>query len=433
MRHRHQGTGRRPWVGLALGVLLACGGGGSTPPPPPPPSYPTALSRAQGVAQGLLASATRDGQGLRWRVVGSDFGAEPLDLYDGSPGTLVFLARLHHADPTPDLQAALAAGGQWLRAKEGAWSYGKGLFEGRAGFLWAYLGLYEALGDAGWLDSARATAAALEADDGSLRGDLISGVPGQGMAFLKLYALTGETRWRDAARTKGDLILASAVPVGAGLKVPSFQLPDGRTVFYPGLSHGTAGAAFFLARLSRALGTPDGDAYRSGALQMARWLQDRALPNGSEGLTWYRREPDQLDQLQATWCHGAPGICIAFAELYDLTGDAVLLAVATKAAWTVEQTAGEGGFACRCHGLSGNAEAFLKLYRVTGDPAWKAKAEAFGEQVWGMRLPGGTTPRWTSGDGSGQSQSGLMTGQAGMGDFYLELHSGGQLGMPVTD
>jgi lantibiotic modifying enzyme len=275
-------------------------------------------------------------------------------------------------------------------------------------------------------------APAIAARIGQAEGDLIVGCAGQGLFLLRLHQITGDVRWLTAAQTMADRMLARAVPSHGGLKFPSFTLPDGRTAFYPGLAHGSAGAAYFLCRVAQASSSDPRGRYTDAAVATSRWLDAIQRTHG-DGLNWYRREPDQLNIEQVQWCHGAPGIGVFYTELYRLTRDPAHLESAKRCAALVESEGSKLGAACQCHGVGGNAGLFLKLFRETGDAAWLVKANQFADVVWSMRLPGTTYPGWRSGDSRRVDHPGLLTGTSGVGWLYLQLATGGKLGEPVTD
>jgi hypothetical protein len=396
-------------------------------PPREPPDYPTAADRALGVAAGLVARAEAVDGGVRWRVTGST--AYPTTLYDGQAGLLTFLAEAYRFRPDPDVRRVMEDGGRWLRAqpREGS----RSLYEGSAGRAWAFLSLHEALGghDAPWLAAALELAPDVAREPGGLIGDLINGTPGQGLFLLRLHIATGDDRWLDAAADLADAILDRAQPVGDGIKFPSIVLADGRTVFYTGLSHGAAGAGYFFCRLAELLPPARAGRYLDAAQAVAVWLADLAIHH-EYGVNWYRREPDQMNTQQVQWCHGAPGIGIFFAEAHRVTGHADYLVMARECARTVDAI--RLWNACQCHGLAGNAELFMKLHAVTGEEEWLEFARDFGDRAWTRRFLHSYYPAWPSGDGHNADNPGLMTGNAGIGWFYLQLATGGAVGTPIT-
>lgn len=425
--------------GMALG-LIGCRdaadplGPGTPPEPPEPephvpqPPYPTAADRAFGVADGLVAAAEQVDDGVRWRVTGSS--AYPTNLYTGQAGVLTFLAETYRIRPDPAVRGVMEAGGRWLRARPPDAS--AALYEGNAGRAWAFLSLHQALGGDGdpWLQAALGLAPGIAGATSGLIGDIINGAPGQGLLLIRLYTITGDDRWLTAATHIADRMLDSGVTIGDGLKFPSFVLPDGQTVYYTGLSHGSAGAGYFLCRLAELLPAEARAPYLDAAERVAVWLDDIAIPH-DDGVNWYRREPDQMQTRQVQWCHGAPGIGIFHAELHRLTAHDPYLTVARRCATLVREQ-GRLSNACQCHGLAGNAELFLTLHRQTGEDGWLSLAREFGDLVWSRRFTHTYHPAWPSGDGQNADNPGLMTGNAGVGWFYLQLATDGAVGMPVT-
>ena len=429
--------------GLGFG-LLGCAdsdpvapvrpGGNDTPPvpplPPAPSSFDTSAERALGVAAGLVRAAEPAEGGLRWRKIENGAAAYPTELYSGQAGVLAFLAEAYRHAPGDALRRALEGGGRWLERQplEGS----AGLFAGSAGRAWAFLSLHEALGasDPSWLAAALRLAPGIAANLRGSAGDLFTGLPGQGLLLLRLHALTGDPRWLAAARGMADAILPQAVRVGDGHKF-AIGVIDGRTTFYVGMAHGTAGVAYFLCRLADALPAGEREPYLGAARRAAAWLDSIARP-AADGTNWYRREPDQMATYQAQWCHGAAGIGLLYADLYRVTRDPAYLATATRAAAEVEALGGRVGTASQCHGLAGNADLFLKLFRVTGDARWLGKATLLAELAWARRYPNTDFPGWPSADGHSANNPGLMTGTAGVGWLYLQLATDGRLSGAVT-
>lgn len=396
----------------------------------PQPPYPTALDRARGVADGIVWASVPQDTGISWYVVDEGVPGHPTDLYTGHAGIVTFLAQMYGVEPSESLRDVLEGAGQWLVARPPV--AGQSLYSGMGGRAWTYLELADALDRGEWLDHALELAPGIaSAVTDGLPGDVINGGAGRGLLLLRLFETTADGAWLDAAIAAADHMLTVSVPSGDGIKVPSFVLSDGRTVFYTGMSHGSAGAGYFLSRLADTLGAPAGDPYVEGAKSVARWLAGLERRHGA-GSNWYRREPDQLDIQQIQWCHGSTGIGIFHAQLYLVTGDEAYLDTARRCAAHVDAAGRHHHFSCQCHGVAGNAELLLKMYRVTAEPEWLALAESFGDIVWSRRYRSLYYPAWPSGDGNDRNNPGLSTGTAGVGWFYLQLASGGELGHPVT-
>jgi lantibiotic modifying enzyme len=390
-------------------------------------------AQAARVAEDLLWRAELTSTGWRWAIVEVDEAGRRstghgLDVYSGQAGVLLFLADLHRTAPHPALREALVQGGSALRsAAMSSRSLNGGLYSGWAGLGQTYLALAEALGEASWVEEAVAAGARVEAlPNASL--DLISGVTGEGLFFLALHAKTGNARWLTAARARGDILLRHAIPEAGGLKWP---MAVGSPWIYTGLSHGTAGTGYFLARLAQAVEAKDATPYRDSALAAGRYL--RAVARTQAGaVAWHRREPDQLHQEQVQWCHGPPGIGLFFLALHSLTGAAEDLEWAEKSGEATHAFGARLG-SCLCHGTPGNAALFLALHRRTGAAVWRERAEAFARPTWENRTMVDGRPRWLSVDGTNSFNPGLMVGAAGVGHLFLQLAHPDAVRMPLTD
>ena len=407
--------------------------GFATPPPlpaSPPMDFTTAEGRALGVVASLMKSAEQNAGLARWSIADNNHRLYPHDLYDGQAGTLTFLAEAYRYRNDPTLKKLIEDGARSLRSTGSVSA--RGLFDGNAGKAWAFLSIHQALGapSSEWLQAALDLAPAIAAAPGGLIGDIINGAAGQGLFLLELHRATGDSRWIDGARRMGDAMLDRAVTSGGGIKIPSFTDPSGVPVCYTGLAHGSAGAGYFLSKLARQLPEDQRARYSDGAESIAAWLDGLAQHEAAR-VYWYRREPDQMNARQVTWCHGPPGIGLFYLELYRLRGRESHLETAKKCAATVAADTPALLNACQCHGQSGNAQLSLAIYRETNEPAYLDAARTFGERVWNRRIAG-SYPAWGSGDGANVDRPGLMTGTSGVGWFYLQLATDGRLAGPVT-
>lgn len=444
----------KPLIALAvlltsLACSLSCGSDPSaamigTPPPvgstedlnplgpvPPAAMYPTSLDRAFGIAAGILARMKATEAGGTW-VCEDASGklSSPATAYEGTAGVLIVLARIQRVHPHPEVEKALRTAGQWLKAQ--GQGLGPGLHVGKAGLGWALLELYETLGDRAWLEAGLAHAAEVAADSTQVLGspgDLIWGHAGQGFFLLKAWRVSGDARWLRAAQQKADESIAQATVQGEGFKFMTVIGPQER-VCYVGFAHGAAGTGYFFCRLAEALGS-DGRPYRQAAEKVGAWLQAIAIENSS-GLNWYRREPDQMNEQQNQWCHGAPGIGLFFAELHRQTLNPEHLRIARRAAETTLRL--PQSMSCLCHGTTGNAYLYLKLYGITGESVYLDQAKAVGDRLWATWDRGLHHPSWMGNDGSQvRHNAGLMTGNAGRAHFYLSLSDPARWPMPFTE
>jgi lantibiotic modifying enzyme len=79
---------------------------------------------------------------------------------------------------------------------------------------------------------------------------------------------------------------------------------------------------------------------------------------------------DQQPRVRVQWCHGAPGIIIALADLMPLD----LAQAGGETTWRAGPLRKGPGL---CHGTAGNGFALLKLHDLTRNPKWLERARRF--------------------------------------------------------
>jgi lantibiotic modifying enzyme len=418
----------------ALGAV-ACAGDRGGPlevveprePYRPPPDHAAPGDRAAAIAAGLVHLAQAGPGGARWPATVNGSVAYPIGFYTGQSGIVAFLAEAYRYRPDNALRDTVLSAAQALQSASAAG--GRGLYDGNSGRAWAWLAVHRAFGGAQWVQAASSVGQAIAAGTTGLPGDLLNGPPGQALVLLRLHEVTGEARWLNEARRIADVMLTRAMPADGGIKIPSFtDAATGAAVCYTGLSHGSAGAGWFLCRLARLLPAAERARYSDAAEAIAAWLH--AISRDAAGnIGWYRREPDQLHQTQFTWCHGPPGIGLFFLELYRLTGDAAYLHTAQRCGdATIANTRPQHG-AGICHGSSGNAALLLELHTATGAAKWREHAREFGDFAWARRGYAGQAPVWSVG---GHADHSAMLGGAGVGWFMLQLATDSAVTGPAT-
>ena len=178
----------------------------------------------------------------------------------------------------------------------------------------------------------------------------------------------------------------------------------GTRVRYLGPAHGFAGCVLALGDDELAA-----DVARRYAAQedgLANW------PPTSEGDLVSPRD----GSIRVQWCHGAPGIVTALADLLDED-------LALAAGELVWQAGPPVKGANLCHGTAGNGHAFLTLFARTQDERWLARARTFGmhaiEQVEQAR------------SARGRYHYSLWSGDVGTALYLADcLEGGGALPLP---
>ena len=361
----------------------------------------------------------------QWQVVHRSFGP---DLYNGTAGIALFLARLHRYRPDPLLETtARAAVRQALSRTDDIPKENRPTFYGGwLGIAWALRQLAELMPEPAWAaESDRLIDSQLGAELDPYQIDVIGGIAG---SLLVLLAI-----WR---RTHRDALLQEATRLGERLLARA-NLSEGTmswTTMHPesgfqhrdltGFSHGTAGVALALLELAAVTQRPEfRDAAYAGFRYERRWYspQHQNWPD-------FRNDPRAPQPASAepsysmAWCHGAPGIGLSRLRAYELTNDQEILLEADAAIQGTYRPASVPNNADNyslCHGLGGNAEIFIHAARLLKNPQYKAIADYIGQRA--MQTAGASEP-WPCGVAGGGESPGLMMGLAGIGYFYLRLH-----------
>ena len=131
--------------------------------------------------------------------------------------------------------------------------------------------------------------------------DVFAGLAGEILGLLALHTATKDQDVLDRAVRCGDQLLATAKPGTTG--GVAWRTLGGRML--TGFSHGAAGIAYALGRLSAETGRNE---FREVALEAIRYedlLFDRVSGN------WPDLREDTQPAFKVNWCHGAPGIGLA--------------------------------------------------------------------------------------------------------------------------
>lgn len=366
-----------------------------------------------------------------WRVVHRSFGP---DLYGGTAGTALFLARLWPVTGEPlERETALGALRQALSRRDqldGPYRLGPyrlGLFSGLTGLALAAAEVGAALSDESATAAAAEIAAGLAAREPEPAAiDVIGGSAGAIPALLHLARRLGVPGLRAAAVRCGDHLLAAARrrPDGA---LSWDTLPGVGRRDLTGFGHGAAGIAWALGELWAETGD---ERYRAAALAGVAYEQScfdarqRNWPDfrdhsasGAPAAAASAGEPI----CALAWCHGAPGIGLSRVRLGRLFGDAALIEQARVAIETTRAAlaAPESGGFSLCHGHAGNAELLILAAEELDEPELLEAARRVGRA--GCEIYHRTRSDWPCGVPGGGENPSLMLGVAGIGHFLLRL------------
>jgi len=434
--------GRRPEMAAVAERLDAW----ATRAQPPRATMPTAQARAAvervlaAAPAGLLHGTLQSPDGLwlshafdRARI---DFGSEPerhRSANRGVAGPVYALARLARAGVIAEaLRAAAPARVEqaidWLLAHEPtADDQLPGLHFGEAGVAVAIAEAVRAglcpPGD--WLIPYLE-----EALSGPLDWpDVTHGAAGQGFAALLCAPELGAARALELSARCADWLIAAQDADGG------WTMPDGvdgmSGTRLHGFAHGGAGVVCFLAQHAAASG--DAAAAEAAARGFA-WLAHGADVardgHGRAAATWTNTEGEP--ERWSWWCHGAPGIALAFLRLAELSGGdaaAVAWAQAAMRSWDVRRSPSSN--LSQCHGLSGLGEVCLEAERVLG-PGWRAGADHVAERLAALaRVDGDLGATWLVEDPYVPTAD-LMVGCGGVALFLARWAAPtGAVGLPL--
>jgi hypothetical protein len=302
-------------------------------------------SRARDTIAAIVRAAEAAFDGARWPTDPRDELAAPVEsVYFGTAG---IAWALHRLGSSLDAGAAVVGALERYRARPDLADEGRAhppsLLMGETGILLAA----HAVG-APVAEGARLAELVAANRDSDVR-ELMWGSPGTIVA----------------ARRAGldDLADDSAAVLEAAWAADGLWTQElyGQTVRYVGPGHGFAGCVHALRGFlpddelrERALPVLEGYARRDGDL--VNWVP-------VEGWTVGR-------PMRVQWCHGAPGMVIALADLMPLE----LALGGGELTWRAGPLVKGPGL---CHGTAGNGYAFLRLFALTGDELWLERARRF--------------------------------------------------------
>jgi type 2 lantibiotic biosynthesis protein LanM len=355
-----------------------------------------------------------------------------LDLYNGLPGIVLFLAYLGDVMGEPRYTALAEAGLATIQnmltpSFISILPLG-GAFDGRGGLIYLFTHLSILWQRADLLDRAESLVDSLVPQiekDTAL--DIIGGAAGTLASLLVLYEYRPTPTVLESARACGQHLVdhASRMEHGLGWMTPMCEDQP-----LAGFSHGAAGIAWVLSKLTAVTGdTVFLDTARQ-SLEYERSLFSEEKNNWPDlrdmDLEHYVDDPVLLEKLKQeyaedeaqfmhAWCHGAPGIGISRVGMLPYLQDEI---ISDELDAAIRSTLDEG-FGLNhsvCHGDLGNLE-FLLLASQRYNPALHdvvyQKAASILDSI--------NQHGWLCGVPNGVETPSLMTGLAGIGYELLRL------------
>jgi class IV lanthipeptide synthase len=249
--------------------------------------------------------------------------------------------------------------------------------------------------------------------------DITHGASGQGIAAICCGDVLGDPDLTRLSQRCAEYLLNTQNPDG------SWTIPEGADGIsgetLTGFAHGVAGMVYFLAGYSAR--TRNIEAARA-AEKGARWLLSQAeRANGI--MTWQYSNRDKTRW--HWWCHGGPGIALAFLKLFEVTGEPAYADVA-RAALHVHPANRRHPNLSVCHGLAGLGEIYLEAAQILKDEEWQHRAQRLAELLIALaRTNDDGSLGWIVEDAHVPTAD-LMVGSGGVMHFLLRVHTGGHIG-----
>ncbi|MEA2338173.1 MAG: lantibiotic biosynthesis protein, partial [Thermoanaerobaculia bacterium] len=347
------------------------------------------------------------------------------DLYSGTSGIALFLARLHSVRPDDVIvQTARGAIKQALSiAEETQPSLRHALYSGWIGMALSLLDCAELLHEPSLKQEAlRLIDGALGHEIDPMSLDIISGAAGAIVGLCATDRRMGGDRYLAEARRFGEHLLTHAHRDGEAWSWTTMApLGPEEQRDLTGYSHGTAGIAVALLELHA---RTNDERFREGALGAFAYERRHY---SAENQNWpdfrsFASPNPQQTGYSIAWCHGAPGIGLSRLRAFQLTHDETYRNEAEAAIGgtyrSLSIASGGDGYSL-CHGMGGNAELFIAATDTFGDERYRAVAEMVGDR--GIQAIHLNRNPWPCGVNSGGETPNLMLGTAGIGYFYLRL------------
>ncbi len=392
--------------------------------------------------------------GLLWSLAEEVPNKRFHNLYSGSAGIALFYLELYAA--TQDkrfLQTANAAGREIVHQLKQLDLLPCALMGGWGGYMFVMNELAQATADPAFTHSAQYCAQkqrdqAVEIGAGlgwvqempyaRLTGfsgqrelyDVAEGAAGAALAWLYAHEEGIHDQALSWAKAAGDRLLEVAKPAEGGLR---WQLMEDIPWPFdaPNFAHGTAGVAYFLARLFE---HTHEQKFLDAALAGARHVQAMAQDlEGGGHLVPHILDDGEPDRFYLGMCHGPAGTARLFYLLGEVTRDPAWMDWERGlddglVALGAPETRGRGFWnnVSQCCCDAGIGDHAVCMYRITKDGFYLDLAQRTAAELVRRSARDGRSCHWPQAEHRSQpdfiqSQTGYMQGAAGVGSFFIHL------------
>jgi len=344
-----------------------------------------------------------------------------IDLYDGLPGVILFLAYLGAVTAENRYTALAKLALTTMQSQlEISKSFIKSIggFEGWGGVIYTLTHLGILWNEPALLAEAEALVELLPdliAKDEYL--DIIGGAAGSLNSLISLYRCRPSQRTLAAAIQCGEQIISQAKTMEQGI---GWVRSGGGELPLAGFSHGVAGIATALLELSALTGDLRFRTSALAAIEYERSLFRPEVGNWPDlrdfSSSILAGKDDNQPSCMTAWCHGAPGIGLGRLRSLPYIDDAKIRTEIDTALKTT-LAHGFGSNHSLCHGDLGNLELLLQASLILDDPQWETQVNRLASII----LESINQHGWLCGVPLGVETPGLMAGLAGIGYGLLRL------------
>lgn len=421
---------RRPTMTEAHGRLRDCAARHRAHRQSLSPLLETALHRRstrtlRAGVRGLIEEVAIDNGSGMWLSPSID-GPGSLELLRGAnrgvAGVLYVLSRLLRTGvDNSDIRRKAVSAVEWLLSTPPT------AVERLPGLHFGECGVAVALAEAtvaGVVPSADVSLAIKQAFAGDLDWpDMTHGAAGQGVASLIVADLLSEGSWDEDAHRCAEYLIANQLDEGHWIMPEGVRGLEGEA-FY-GFAHGAAGIAYFLAAYASRY---DHEQAERAWRRAADWLESEAVDPAAPSLSW--SWSSRQETVWNYWCHGAPGIGLAFLEFYRTSGEEHYADVARRALGKPPDFSEQVSIS-QCHGLAGLGEIYLEAAQVLDEPEFRQRAEDISRTLQCLASgPNSKASSWLV-EHSSVATADLMVGSGGIVHFLHRMHSPQVFGVPL--
>lgn len=395
------------------------------------------LETANLIGAKLCRDALRDGTRVNWmgdsrELIGNNwtiaYRTLGPDLYNGTSGVALFLARLHRFTGEK-LYRSTAEGAAYhaLSRLDDVYPTARASFYmGLTGIAYGLIEIGELFDNEIFINEGlKILESSVKEDIGQQGLDVVSGSAGAIPALLSIYRRYPKDFMLELANNHGEHLLNTAEKADSGWSWNTLNIPAQYNL--TGFSHGTAGIAWALFELYKETKEKKFFAAAEQGINYERHHFSSQHENWPDFRGLYDQTITTNEPIvyPIAWCHGAAGIGLSRLRLYEILKEESYRSEAEIAVRTTMKLFSENNNFIKsdyslCHGAAGNTELFVYASKVLGNADYKSFADQIG-QIGIQEFQKNNMP-WACGVLNGGETPGLMLGLAGIGYFYLRLH-----------